>query len=74
MDTFKLIGALGLILICIGLLLKNRMHQNILYIVGGVCLEIYSVYLRDTIFIILQIVFILSAVYDLFKIRKSEVL
>ena len=73
LDAFKLIGALGLVLICAGLLLKNRKHQNILYIIGGVCLEVYSIYLRDTIFIILQIVFIIAAVYDLLKIKKSEI-
>ena len=73
MNTFKLIGAVGLVLICIGLLLKNRKHQNILYIIGGGCLEIYSIYLRDTIFIILQIAFMLSALYDLLKIRKITI-
>ncbi|MFA6177698.1 MAG: hypothetical protein WC694_02265 [Candidatus Paceibacterota bacterium] len=70
-NIFKLIGIVGLLLISVGLLLKNRKHQNILYIVGGGCLEIYSIYLKDTIFAILQIIFILSAVYDLIKIRKS---
>lgn len=38
-----------------------------LYIIGGICLEIYSIYLHDLIFIILQIVFTLAAVYDLVK-------
>lgn len=71
-NFFKLIGAVGLILICVGLLLKNRKHQNFLYIIGGICLEIYSVYLKDIIFIILQIAFILAASYDLFMIRKSK--
>ncbi|MEI7709542.1 MAG: hypothetical protein WCI76_02400 [bacterium] len=70
MNIFKLIGAIGLILICVGLLLKNRKHQNCLYIIGGICLEIYSIYLKDLIFIILQIAFILAALYDLFKIKK----
>ena len=70
-NIFKLIGIIGLLLISIGLLLKNRKHQNILYIIGGGCLKIYSIYLKDTIFVILQIVFILSAVYNLIKIRKS---
>lgn len=66
-NLFKLIGALGLILISVGLLIKSRTHQNILYIVGGICLEIYSIYLNDVIFVILQVVFILSAVFDLYK-------
>jgi len=72
-DIFKLVGAVGLFFICIGLLLKNRKRQNILSIIGGICLEIYSIYLQDTIFIILQIVFILAAIYDLFKIKRLEI-
>ena len=71
-NTFKLIGAIGLILISVGLLLTNRKHQNVLYIIGGVCLEIYSIHIRDTIFIVLQIIFILSAIYDLTKIKKCS--
>jgi len=71
MDIFKLIGALGLILISVGLLLKNRKHQNILYIIGGICLEIYSIHIQDTIFIVLQFIFTLSAIYDFLKIKKS---
>jgi hypothetical protein len=67
---FKIIGALGLILISIGIVTTNRKKQNIFYVCGGACLEIYSIHLRDYIFIILQIVFILAAVYDLYKIKK----
>jgi len=71
-DIFKLIGALGLILISIGIITKKRSKQDIFYIIGGICLEIYSIYLGDLIFIILQIVFTLSAVYDLYKIYSSK--
>ncbi len=67
MDLFKLIGAAGLVLISIGLLLKNRKAQDLLYISGGVFLELYSLYLGDPIFIVLEIVFIASAAYDLVK-------
>ncbi|HSH23496.1 MAG TPA: hypothetical protein VK975_05475 [Acidimicrobiales bacterium] len=67
MDLFKLIGAAGLVLISIGLLLKTRKAQDILYILGGVFLELYSLYLGDPIFIVLEIVFIASAAYDLVK-------
>ena len=65
MEVYKLIGAIGLILISSGLIIKNRKTQNILYILGGVGLEAYSIYIDDVIFIILQILFILAAVYDL---------
>ena len=64
---FKLIGALGLVLISVGIVTKERKRQDILYIVGGICLEVYSIHLRDIIFIILQIIFTLAAIYDLIK-------
>lgn len=69
---FKIIGAIGLILISIGIINKNRVKQDIFYIVGGICLEIYSVFISDSIFIVLQAIFIISAIYDLIKIRKSR--
>ncbi len=69
---FKIIGALGLILISVGILTKQRKRQDILYILGGVCLEVYSIHLRDIIFIILQIVFTLAAIYDLIKQSSSK--
>jgi hypothetical protein len=69
MDIFKIIGALGLILISIGIAIKKRKTQDIYYILGGICLEIYSIYINDLIFIILQIIFTLTAVYDYIKIQ-----
>ena len=67
---FKLIGALGLIWISLGVLLKNRKLRNILFIFGGLFLIVYSSYIKDAIFIILQMVFILAAAYDLINIRR----
>lgn len=72
MTPFKLIGATGLLLISIGIVSKKRTTQDVFYIVGGICLEVYSLYLQDTIFIILQIVFTLAAVYDLIKVYKAK--
>ncbi|MEX0690037.1 MAG: hypothetical protein WD095_01190 [Candidatus Paceibacterota bacterium] len=72
MDIFKIVGAIGLLLISIGIVTKNRKNQDILYIIGGTCLEIYSIYLQDIIFIILQIVFTLAATYDLIKLRNNK--
>ena len=70
--TFKIIGALGIILISIGIINKKRRIQDIYFICGGLCLEIYSIYIQDFIFIILQIIFILAAVYDFVKIKSLE--
>lgn len=67
---FRIIGALGLLLISAGIVVKNRKKQNYLFVVGGILLEAYSIYIGDVVFIILQIIFILAAVYDLFKLKK----
>ena len=64
MSIYHLIGAFGLILISLGVLLRKRCKQDLFYLAGGVSLLIYSIYLQDVIFIILQIVFILAAFYD----------
>lgn len=65
----KLIGAFGLLLISIGIVTKQRRNQDLLYIVGGVALEAYSIFIGDPIFIVLQIIFTVAAVYDFFKVK-----
>jgi|TARA_Y100000310_G_scaffold345858_1_gene471600 lipid-A-disaccharide synthase-like uncharacterized protein len=70
-DIFKLVGALGLIFISLGVLTKKRKLQDVFYILGGICLEVYSLYIGDLVFIILQVIFILAAVYDLVKQMKN---
>jgi len=69
-NIFKIIGALGIILISIGKKKKKRKNQEIYYILGGFSLLIYSINLKDLIFIILQIIFIITSTYDLIKIKK----
>ena len=70
MIDFRLVGALGIVLISIGVITKKRKDQNFLYILGGFCLGIYSIYINDLIFLILQIIFISSAIYDFIKVKK----
>jgi len=70
--VFKIIGGLGILLIAIGLSLKERQLQDIFYICGGICLEVYSIYINDFIFIVLQLVFTFAAVYDLVRLKYLE--
>ena len=70
MNIFEIAGVLGLLLISAGVILKNRKEEDVLYITGGALLEVYSISIHSTIFIVLQIVFIIAAVYDFFKKRK----
>lgn len=72
MDIFKLIGVVGLLIISVGIIVRNEKTQNILFIFGSLGLEAYSIYIRDTIFIILQIIFILTAAIELVVISRKN--
>ena len=72
MDFFEVIGVLGLVLISIGVITKKRKVQDIFYIGGGICLETYSIYIGNVIFIVLQIIFILAAVFVLIKVQLQK--
>jgi hypothetical protein len=72
----EVIGILGLLAIIIGNLTIykpksiRKKYTYPLLIIGGIFLTIYSVLIRDIIFIILQTTFILAAIYGLIKINK----
>lgn len=69
MDVFKIIGAVGLIFIIYGMLVKREAKRDFIYLLGGILLLIYSIYIKDWIFIILQSVFIIIAAYEEIKLR-----
>jgi len=71
MNIYQVLGATGLLVISTAILVKNEKTQNLLFIAGGILLEVYSIYRNDVIFMVLQIVFIIAAVYDYFNIRKK---
>lgn len=66
---FKILGVLGLILITIATLIRNRKEEHYLFILGGTLLLLYSISIKDPIFIPLQIVFIIASIYYLIKKR-----
>jgi len=68
-NIFYVIAIIGLLSIILGTFMihKKRKYTYPLFIIGGICLEIYSIYIKDLIFIILQAVFILSSTYGLIK-------
>ena len=39
-------------------------------LIGGIGLAIYSFYIEDMIFIVLQIAYILIVIYDIIKLKK----
>lgn len=65
-------GILGLIIISLSVWIKKEKKQNLLFILGGIFLLIYSYYIGNIVFVILQIIFILSALIELIKISKSN--
>jgi lipid-A-disaccharide synthase-like uncharacterized protein len=73
----SLIAIIGLVSIIIGTILISgsvETRKKVTYpllIIGGICLLTYSIYLEDRIFIILQGVFIISAVAGLIRINKK---
>jgi lipid-A-disaccharide synthase-like uncharacterized protein len=62
--VFKAIGITGLIIIISGIHAQKQSKQDILFALGGTFLLLYSIYLRDLIFIILQGSFIASSLYQ----------
>lgn len=70
--VFKITGALGLVFITIGVLTKDRIRENIYFIIGGCLLEVYSVYLKDMIFIPLQVIFVLASLFALYELKKKK--
>ena len=68
---FKIIGVVGLLLICLGMIVKNRRTRDVESIIGGIFLFIYSFYLHDFIFIILQAVYVIVVTFDYFKQTKN---
>lgn len=74
-NIFYIIAIIGLASIILGtflLSLKKRMKKIIfpLLLIGGICLLIYSIYIQDIIFIILQSVYIIITIYGIIKLHK----
>lgn len=69
---FIVFGIIGLLVISFAIWLKDESRQDILFIIGGGALLIYSISVGDVIFIILQIVFIVSALAEVLKLSKRN--
>ncbi|MBU6500522.1 MAG: YgjV family protein [Patescibacteria group bacterium] len=68
---FTFLGTLGLIAASIAIWIRDERKQDVLFIVGGIFLLAYSINIGNIIFIILQIVFIISASSELIKLNKK---
>lgn len=72
MIIFRIIGAVGIALIVIGILMKKRKTQDLFFVLGGILLEIYSISVKDILFIVLQLIFTLASLYDFIKLSKGK--
>ena len=68
----KLLGVIGLVLITYGIFAKSEKRQDWIFVFGGLGLLVYSIYLKDIIFIILQSVFILASLIEILKLSKAK--
>jgi lipid-A-disaccharide synthase-like uncharacterized protein len=64
-------GIAGLVIASVAIWLKNETWQDILFLLGGSSLLVYSLYRQDIIFIMLQVVFIISVSIELFKLSRK---
>ncbi len=67
----RIFGVIGLLLITWAIFAKNEIKQDIIFVLGGLGLLVYSISLRDPIFIPLQIVFIIASLYEILKIKSG---
>ncbi len=69
---FTILGAMGLGFVTLGVLQRNELKSDYLFVLGGIFLEAYSIYIKSWVFIVLQIVFILGSLYEIIKIKKEK--
>ena len=68
-SLFTGFGILGILLITAGVVYKKK--QDWLFLPGGVCLLLYSIFIHDLIFIVLQCIYIVAVLFELVKQRKA---
>jgi len=69
---FTIIAAIGLLLATAGILGRNEFKSDRFHVGAGICLLAYSIYIQNTVFIVLQTVFILGTLYEIVKIKKEK--
>lgn len=72
MLLYKVFGVLGLIAITYATFSKKQSSRDLFLIGGGMGLLVYSISLKDPLFIPLQIIFILAAGYHLYQLKRNH--
>ena len=69
---FTISVILGLVFVIIGLLQRKEFKEDVFFLIGGIFLIIYSIYLKNVIFILLQAAFILATIWELIKSKRHK--
>jgi len=60
-------GAIGLLCITSGIFIAQELRRDLVFMLGGSLLLVYSIALRDPVFIPLQIIFILASGFNILR-------
>jgi Ca2+/Na+ antiporter len=72
--VFKLCGVFGLVIITASVFIKPEVKRDWLHLLGTVFLLIYSLFLQDLIFILVQALFIILTGYQIKRLRGAQAL
>lgn len=72
MELARIVGILGMVLVAGGILQRQARWRDTAFVGGSICLFFYSLSIGDSIFAVLQMIFIASAVYDLTRGTKRK--
>lgn len=72
LNIYDIFGIIGVIFIVTGILLRKRKEEHMMFILGGLFLCVYSISLNSYIFMILQIIVVISASYELLKFDMKK--
>ena len=66
-----ILGIIGLVVISIAVWVRKERKQDFWFIIGSAFLLAYSIGIKDKIFIVLQLIFMTSAVVELAKLKRK---
>lgn len=69
---FKVIGGIGLLLISYGVVTNQKPKKDILFTIGGAGLLVYSIYIKDPVFIPLQIIFMSASIWEIYSVKQKD--
>ena len=72
-SIFKIIAIIGLLILTCGIVTKKERKRDTLFVIGGVMLVSYSIYIKDVIIIAVQSIFTIAAAYNLLIKGKLRV-